>query len=200
MAGMKDQNLNKVSIQLPLGGHSFSCEDLRRAVPQLPASGVVSIVLPTHKTTLVPMEILQTTDAVSCLAAVGLMPLPSECVVCSPAVDGMVAVMAVDGECHKMLCRELGSAVRYMSPLLSLHNADKEVVLSLVENVLYVRLYNDGLRFAEAMLLAEDADVIFMLQSLHNVYNIYNMRARIVDGESRLRALCKRLFRDVVCE
>ena len=81
---------NKVSIRLESGGHSFSEEQLSKAL----ASGEgVEVEIITPRTTLMPAEARLAPAEV--LRMAGLAPLATECAVESVAVDGRVAVMAV---------------------------------------------------------------------------------------------------------
>lgn len=182
---------DKVSIQLPLGGHSFSTEG-REA---LRGADVVAL-LPTPRTTLVPSEALDVADLASHLAAVGLAPRIGQLAVATEAVDGMVAVMAVDETCDAAL-RTVAHSLVYSSPLNRAVDVKQGVVLSLVEGVLYVRIFNDGLQLAEAMEAVTEADIYYYLEMLNRVYHIYNISAYVAGGSVTLMNVCKRLFNEV---
>jgi hypothetical protein len=192
---MTQQNVNKVSIRLMSGGHSFSRGD----IDAVAAAQHVDVTLCTQKTTLVPKAMLRS-DAGSHLAAVGLAPKADECVVVSECVDGVVAVMALARGCYDYLCEHVEGFVCFHSPLLVDDAPQEGSVLSLYGDTLYVAVYRSGLRFAEAMPVAGDADILYYVESLHRLYDIYNMHARAKGDARRLMGLCKPMFRSIVCE
>lgn len=183
---------NKVSIRLESGGHSFSEEQLSRAL----ASGEgVEVEIITPRTTLMPAEAHLAPAEV--LRMAGLAPLATECAVESVAVDGRVAVMAVDSA----LCARLsGCSVAYLSPLASVDCSREGVQLNLIGSVLYLHIVEDGvLRVAEALPVATDADILYYLERFNEVYLIYN-RAVYIKGDDRLAPIVRRVFKSVICE
>lgn len=193
---MTQQAKDKVSIRLMSGGHSFSGSEGER---QFAGASVVEVTLVTHKSVLVPMEGLVPEDAEYHLAAVGLMPTLEERVVCSAPHNGIVAVMAVAKSCYDYLAG-LSAQVVYLSPLLVEDAPEEGSVLTLYGDTLYVCVYRAGLRFAEAIAVHSDADLLYYVESIHRVYGIYNMYARAKGDVERLRGACKHLFKSLVCE
>ena len=193
---MTQHNPNKVSIRLLSGGHSFSSRD----IDGVTSREGVTIELCTHKTTLVPAAMLNASDASCHLRAVGLAPAFNERVVCSEAFSGMVAVMAISIECYDYIAERLAHGVSFTSPLLVALPSEEGSVLSLYGDTLYVAVYKSGLRFAEAMEVKGDADILYYLESVNRVYDIYNMYARAKGDVARLKSVCKSKFRNLVCE
>lgn len=185
-------NQNKVSIRLESGGHSFSEEQLTKAV----ASGErVEMEIITPRTTLMPADAHLSPDEV--LRMAGLAPLATECAVKSEAVDGRVAVMAVDSA----LCARLKecSAV-FSSPLSSVDCSREGAMLNLIGSVLYLHIVEGGvLRVAEALPVANDADILYYLERFNEVYLIYN-KAAYIKGGSRIETIAKKFFKSVICE
>lgn len=185
-------NQNKVSIRLESGGHSFSEEALAEAI----ASGDrVEVEIVSPRTTLMPADAHLSPDEV--LRMAGLAPLASECAVMSEAVDGRVAVMAVDSA----LCARLKecSAV-FSSPLSSVDCSREGTMLNLIGSVLYLHIVEGGvLRVAEALPVANDADIVYYLERFNEVYLIYN-KAAYIKGGNRIEAIAKKFFKSVVCE
>ena len=70
-------------------------------------------------------------------------------------------------------------------------------IIELIDNTLFVRVYNKGLLFAEAMEVSSDADIIHILQRLNNIYDIYNMYARALGDTERITRICKRCFKHI---
>lgn len=193
---MTQHNPNKVSIRLLSGGHSFSSHD----IDGVTSREGVTIELCTHKTTLVPAAMLNASDASCHLRAVGLAPSIDETVVCSTEVNGVVAVMAISSECHDHVARQFVCGFSYSSPLLVAEPPVEGSVLSLYGDTLYVAVYRSGLRFAEAMEVKGDVDILYYLESVNRVYDIYNMYARAKGDVSRLKGVCRSMFRSIVCE
>lgn len=190
---MTDRLLNKVSIRIESGGHSFSAEAVR-----VDDNAHVEAVVSTPKTALVPAELFAAADAEAHLAAVGVVPEADEQVVCSGVVDGTVAVMAIASECAETLRLRYGSRLSFLSPLQEEETIAKGSHIRLDGDVLYVRVYNDGMRLAEALEVASDADVLYYLESIHRVYDIYNMYARAWGDVERLKRVAGRCFKNLV--
>ena len=187
---MASDMLNKVSIRLMSGGHTFSKSDIE-AIKRAGAGAVVEIV--THKTVLRPEQGFDAAKANDDLAAIGCVVEDDEVVVCSGVQSGRVAVMAVSAKCVAAI-EESGAEVVYTSPLLSEDVAEGSDI-ALYDDVLYVRVFKGGLRFADAMLVESDADILFCLLSIHQVYDIYNMYARATGDVKRLRKVCGKYFK-----
>ena len=191
-------SLNNVSIRLKSGGHSFSALELSAEVHS--ASQPVEVVVLTAKSTLVPAEFFDREHAADYLIEVGLTPSVAECAVYSDVVNGAVAVMAVSKRCCAELRESIAAGVRFTSPLLEGEILEKGSILHLESDVFYVRIFDGGLRFAEALECKNDADVLYYLATLNQVYGIYNMYARANGDVKRMQKLLKPLFKDLVCE
>ena len=70
----------------------------------------------------------------------------------------------------------------------------------LAGDVLYVRIFNGGMLFGEAIAVQNDADLLFAVESINQVYHIYNMRVRVKGDINRLKSCFKNLFTDLECE
>ena len=187
---------NNVSIRLKSGGHSFSGAELDalRGVGK-----PVEIVLLTAKTTLVPAEFFDMTHAADYLADVGLAASMDEAVVASKPVDGVVAVMAIAERCLAEV-QSVATEVVFTSPLLYGQSVEQGSILNLEDDLLYVRVYGDGLRFAEVMEIKSDADILYYLTVIDEVYAIFNMSAHAKGDTARLQRLCKQIFKNLICE
>ena len=196
---MKPVNQNFVSIQLPLGGHSFSSSDIRGIAPN--KSTNVYAVVDTAKCVVLPREHIDFEHVEDALRSCGITLRSDEVAVCSTDAP-MMAVMAVNAKCLATLALEYGSRLRFTSPILNCPMPDhgSVIYLSSTSNVLYVRVADGGLKFIETMEVESDADILYMLENINKVYNIYNMYARAEGDTRRLLSLCKRLFSKMVCE
>ena len=180
------------------GGHSFSAAELSRAVKCDDGSFVVELITP--KTTLVPQAMFKAEMVAEYLKMVGLAPATTEEVVFSPAVDERVAVMAINKECFAHLALTYGDNVLFVSPLNLGHEPKDGALIELVGDVLYVRIFNGGMLFGEAIAVQNDADLLFAVESINQVYHIYNMRVRVKGDINRLKSCFKNLFTDLECE
>ncbi len=187
---MANNMLNNVSIRLMSGGHAFSNSDID-CIKRAGKEAIVEFVTP--KTVLRPERGFNKTEAQHDLEATGYAVAENEVVVCSPAVDGIVAIMAVSAKCIEAISAS-GIEPRYTSPLLPVDNLAEGSHIALYEDVLYVRVYNGGLRFAEAMTVESDADILFYLESINRVYGIYNIYARATGDTKRLNRVCRKCF------
>lgn len=189
---------SKVSIRLMSGGHSFSVA----AVEELSKSGANEYVVEvaTHKTTLVPITMFREESAQEYLSMVGLRPSHDEVVVFSPELDDRVAVMAVSKECYAHLSLVLGGAIAFVSPLQMGRVPKEGAIMELAGDTLFVRIFNGGMIFGEAIEVRNDADMLFALESIDQVYHIYNMRVRAKGDIERLKRCSKDLFSNLECE
>ena len=190
-------NTAKVSIRLMSGGHSFSPAEIEAMAKE---GGVLTAELITPKITLVPEVMFDKERIVEYLAFVGLAPAHDEVTVYSPAVDDKVAVMAVAKSCYAKLVTEFGNNIEFSSPLIQGHAPKQGALIDLVDDVLYVRIFNGGMLFGEAMKVENDADILFYFEQINKVYTIYNMHVRARGDKERLAKLTKNLFTDIECE
>lgn len=181
-----------VSIRLKSGGHTFSPATL----PAVKEGGV-EVVISTTNTALVPETLFEPADPAVVLAAVGMTPAANERVVYSKAVDGIIAVMTIDASALEAIEVQYGDRVNFLSPLQLGTRPERGTLLELDDDVLYVRVYDDAMLFAEAMAVDTDADILYYLESINRVYNIYNMYARATGDTKRLKSLVKSLFRNL---
>ena len=190
-------NTTKVSIRLMSGGHSFSPTEIEGMAKE---GSALMAELITAKITLVPEVMFDPERIVEYLAFVGIAPAHDEVAVYSPAVDDKVAVMAMAKSCYEKLVAEFGKNITFSSPLIQGHAPKQGALLDLVEDVLYVRIFNGGMLFGEAVRVENDADILFMFEQINKVYNIYNMHVRARGDKERLAKLTKHLFTNIECE
>lgn len=179
---------NNVSIRLMSGGHAFSKQDIEQI--KLAGDGV-SVEVITPKSILRPAEGFVAENARQDFESVGYAIAPNECVVYSPESNDRVVVMVLSRDCADAIAM-LGVEVQYTSPLNSGDDMAEGLYISLYDDVIYIRVYRQGLRFAEAVEANSDADIVYILENLNHVYNIYNMRARVEGDVKRLERVCRR--------
>lgn len=195
------QNNNNVSIQLLLGGHSFS-KQIAARLTELDAAEHITIYVPTSKSVAVPAEQYSEASAAEHLAALGSAPSAEECIVVDCATEGVVVLMALERSLHDEIEACYGGKVEYRSPIFMDDAVSDGVTLRLAHDVLYIRLYAGGrMLLAEAVAAKGDADIIYSLASIDEVYAIFNnARAHVCGDVKRLRPVAKRLFKHISCE
>lgn len=190
-------NTTKVSIRLMSGGHSFSPAQVGEMAKE---GSALTAELITAKITLVPEVMFDPERIVEYLAFVGIAPAHDEVAVYSPAVDDKVAVMAMAKSCYEKLVAEFGKNITFSSPLIQGHAPKQGALVDLVGDVLYLRIFNGGMLFGEAVRVENDAGILFMFEQINKVYNIYNMHVRARGDKERLAKLTKHLFTNIECE
>lgn len=195
---MTHTSLNSVSIRLKSGGHSFSIEAFKAAIAD--TERPAEVVLLTAKSTLVPAEFFEKAHAAAYLADVGIAPSMSECAVYSRPSNGIVAVMAISKSCYEAMHETHPAGVICTSPLLPGSEAADGVSLHLEDDLLYIHIYNGGLLFAEVVECLSDTDILYYLAAIDEAYDIYNMNARAKGDTARIKRVCKRVFKELICE
>ena len=183
---------NKVSIRYKSGGHSFSAKEIESLAAK---HNHVEIRVVTHKSLLIPASQYNSDKNAEYLISMGLAPLNSEAVVDTVEKDGMVVVMAVEREFAEIIKGIKGDIV-LTSPLLDTPIA-QGTIIELDENVAFIRVYNDGLRFAEAVTIGSDAGLSYIAEKLHSLYGIYNMYAHARGDVERIQRVCGRCFKNL---
>ena len=189
---MSIASINKVSIRYISGGHSFS----EKEIETINAEGrSVEISIITPKSVLVPVENYIDTNRGDYLAAMGLAPSANEVAIEAARKGDMVAVVAVD----KAFVESLDKIK--VNILLTTPRLDKSIeqgtIIDLVECVAYIRIYDGGLRFAEAVGIYSDADLMATLERLNEVFGIYNMYARAKGDTERILSVCQNSFKHI---
>lgn len=190
---MSKPTVNKVSIWLESDGHTFSNNVVAKAGDK------VEIVVDTFKTSLVPEQYLDTIDGARHLSDIGISVTDRESTVCSAPSNGIVAVMAIDSDTLATL-REQYPHASFTSPLLLGETLEQGTLLELCTTTLYVRIYDNGLRFAEAIYVESEGDILFTLESLNRTYGIYNMYARAKGNTETLLRITKGCFSEITID
>lgn len=193
------QSINKVSIQLTLDGHSFSAPAL---TGEFPGDGPVEVELLTPRTMLVPEEFFDEGHAEELLAANGMAALPGECTVWSAPQQNAVAVMAAAEDALRAVRERLGDRARYTTPLLHAPQTSVPTVwMYYAAGVLYIKVYDGKLRFAEVIPAPDEADLLYFLERLGSEFRLKDYALRIGSGNGRtLKRKLGGYFKRIVCE
>lgn len=189
----------KVSIQLALDGHSFCIAGLNA---EFAGDEPVEVEVLTPRTTLVPRELFAPEAAGGLLAAAGMPALAGERIVWSDAEAEIVAVMAVGGDVYDAVAGKLGAHARFTTPLLGGSQPETATVWMLrTACLLYIKVYDGGLRLAEVIPAPADADVLYFTERLGVNYSLPGFTLRAAGSEAK--ALCKLIrkrFKTTLCE
>lgn len=167
-----------------------------------PGDGPIEVEVLTPRTMLIPEELFTPERACELLAAAGLPVPANEQTVCSAAHDGIIAIMAADGQVLRQIDQTLGERARYTTPLLSTSTTNGPTVrLNRCGGLLYTKVYNTGLRFAEVIPASTDADVLYFIERLGGVFRLQEHTLRLEGSQAHtLRKLIGKRFKEVLCE
>lgn len=190
-----------VSIQLPLGGHSFSVGELGSDCAGDKVETLLCNVL-TPRTTLVPRECFDAACAEHYLRVAGLPCRADETAVTSDPTAQIIAVMAVSSQCLTSLRQTFGQKLQFTSPLCGNQNFSEPTVwLHRAGDIIYIKVYKPVLRLAEAVEISSESDVLQLLHDLGGVYGIASCTILCSgDGCDRLRRRLAKYYPSVRCE
>lgn len=224
------QTANKVSIQLALDGHSFSAPALAGDFPgdgaveielltvrtmlvpretfdaglaeELLAAGSMALTAGESAVHSAPQQEVTAGLGAELLAAAGLAPVDGECVVHSDLQQGIVAVMAANAEAVAAVTAKFGGRARYTTPLLGPVEATAPTVwMRHTGELLYIKVWDGGLRFAGVAPATSDADLLYACERLGQEFTLVEYALQIAPPASKqLRKLLKPYFRQIVCE
>lgn len=190
---------NDVSIQLKLGGHSFSAASLAHDMDN--DDSAISFIVETHKVTLVPQKAFDESCAANYLSAVGLSCANDETVVCSETQAGTIAVMAIDRKALSEIIDKFGTRARFTSPLLcSDHDDNRNIYIRIIDGVAYFRVFDNGLQAAETIKMTSDDDILYYTVRISEALNFGKDSVIYIKGSASAAKLVKRYFKNVICE
>lgn len=194
---------NRVSIQLTLSGHSFSADASTVSPEAYIESGSipVEVTVLTDKTLLVPQEEFSSETADAYMKISGKGCTSKETPVWSDPERSVVAVMAADTESVITLRAKAGTRLRFTSPLLAEHEFAEPTVWFYADGpLLFIKIYDAGLQFAESAAYEDAADLCYLLEHLHAAFGLSRFTAVITGGKSGdLRKAAKPYFKRTVC-
>lgn len=189
----------KVSIQLKLGGHSFSSDMLPAEAAD---ADMTEVIVPTEKCVLVPASVFEPQAAEQYLSINGLPCDMNECAVCSQEKDGTVAVIAVASECVKIINDYTKGKAVFTTPLLHKYdNRGNTLYIYIYGGVAFLKLYNDDkLRFAEAVRICNNDDVLYYTSLLAEEFDLGSYAINVSgDSASNVVHLLKHYYKNVRC-
>ena len=190
------QSSNYVSIQLTLGGHSFSIATLPAEVRN--SGEPLLCVVYTPRVTLIPTEIFEQSIAGDYLALNGIACHKDEECVYSEEYNGVVAVMAIASKALNELRSKFGERVRFTTPLLdTTHEEKKALVVLCSEHTTYLRLYNEGLRVAEAIETSSPSEIIYYIARLAETNELGDTPIYIIGSEATKKVV-KKYYKNVI--
>ena len=183
----------KVSIQVKLGGLSFSADKIAVAedVEQ------VEFLIDTPRVILAPREEVSLDTASDLLRIVGKPCRSNEQSVCSELQSEIVAVIAIDADALQTIVERWGSRASFTSPLLDMRHSEEEcLTVDATDKVCYLRLFRSGLQRAEAFEATTPEDVLYLVTEWldNNATPIY------IKGSAEVVKLLRKYYKQVICE
>ena len=183
----------KVSIQVKLGGRSFSADKIVVAedIEQ------VEFVIDTPRVLLAPREEVSLDTASELLSIIGKPCRSNEQSVCSELQADIVAVMAIDADALQTIIERWGSRAAFSSPLLDMRHSEEEcLTIDATDRVCYLRLFRSGLQRAKAFEATTPEDVLYLITEWlgNNNIPIY------IKGSNETAKLLRKYYKRVICE
>ncbi len=184
----------KVSIQVKLGGLSFSADRVVVAddIEQ------VEFVIDTPRVLLAPREEVSLDCAGELLRLIGKPCRTNEQSVCSELQSDIVAIMAIDTNVLSAIVERWGCRASFTSPLLDMrHSEENCLTIDASDKVCYLRLFRSGLQRAEAHDATTPEDVLYLVNEwLGNdkTTPIY------IKGGKECAKLLRKYYKQVICE
>jgi hypothetical protein len=183
----------KVSIQVKLGGRSFSADH-----SEVAGAEQVEFIIDTPRVTLAPREEVTLSNAADILRITGKQCRINEQSVCSELQADIVAIMAIDTKALEAIVSKWGSRASFTTPLLDMRHSNEEcLTIDVSERVCYLRLYNQGLQRAAAYEATSAEDVLLRVAEwlkTDNATTIY------IKGSSSVVKLLRKYYKRVICE
>ena len=184
----------KVSIQVKLGGLSFSADKV--AVSEDIEN--VEFIIDTPRVILAPREAVSLDNAAALLRLAGKACRLEEHSVCSELQADIVAIMAINRDALTAIIERWGSKASFTSPLLDMrHSEDNCITIDATEKVCYIRRFEDGLQYAAAEEYATAEDILFFVTEQSNGRTdipIY------IKGGANCVKLLRKYYKQVICE
>ncbi len=184
----------KVSIQVKLGGLSFSAESV--AVAE--SADIVEFVIDTPRVTLAPREVVSLDTATDLLRLAGKPCRIGEQSVCSELQADIVAIMAIDHKALTAIVEKWGGCASFTSPLLDMrHNNENCITIDATDTVCYIRHFEEGLQYAEAVEYNGAEDILY--------YTTVRASGRAdipiyIKGSAKVAQLLRKYYKRVICE
>ena len=191
-----NSNYKKVSIQVKLGGLSFSANKVCASDAKQ-----LLFVIDTPRVTLVPREDVTLDNAAELLRIAGKECRLNEQTVCSELQDDIVAIMAIDKEALASITERWGSQASFTSPLLDMsHSEEACLSINASEKVCYIRHFGEGMRLlrAEAFESTTPEDILYLVAKWigSNDIPIYIDKS----GDCSSAKLLSKYYKRVKCE
>ena len=188
-----NQAPKKVSIQVKLGGRSFSAEEFSVA------EGIeqVEFVVDTPRVTLAPRQDVSLDNASTILSLAGKPCHSTEVTVCSELQNDIVAIIAIDNKALESIVLKWGNCASFTSPLLDMrHNSETCLTIDASDKVCYMRLFDGGLKRAEANVATTAEDILYYTKEWLNERDI----PIYIKSSAATAKLLRKYFKRVVCE
>ena len=152
---------------------------------------------------LVPKPLYDPTAEAELLAAAGLAPLSSECVVSARTESGITALMAIDKTRLADLKAQYGEELSFTTPLLTAPNVTEPTVWVVdCGDLIYIKVYSLALQLAEVVRIASVEELELLLHRLTSAADLSHHTLRLVQRtpNKHRRKIYRNYFKLLVCE
>lgn len=187
-------NNKKVSIQVKLGGLSFSAHEVTLAN----SFDEIELIVDTPRVTLAPREEVSSDNASEILRLAGKVCHRNEQGVCSSLNSDIVAIIAIDRNALASIVAQWGERAYFTSPLLDMrHSEERCLTIDSSDKVCYIRYFDGGLLRAEAFdaITAED-----ILHAIHCWIGDFKDIPIYIKSNSEAIDLLRKYYKSVICE
>ena len=191
-----NNSTSKASIRLSSGGRFFSASTLAGVVAEVG----VDVIIDTARVTLIPEQMANTTSPEQFLAITGQSPLADEIAVLSDVVDNKIAAVAVNKAAFEALTAHFGENLHIISPLLdNRYSHGRGLAIEVSESICYLRLYDNGLKVAEAIEIESYDELLYYVANLLNLTQMGSDIPIYIIGSKKAYKLLKKYY-TVICE
>ena len=188
---------NKASIRLASGGRFFSASTLSNVAD----CGDVLVCVDTPRVTLIPAPMAGTITAEQALSIVGLAPQGGEVAIYSQPTEERCAAIAIDAKAYAELSNALGSRLKITTPLLNgCQNISNHMAIEVSNGICYLRLYNPGLKLAEALEVDSADELLFYVINIFDSVAIPSDTPIYIIGGGKEYAKRLKKYYKVICE
>lgn len=175
LCDFKSSDQSADSLREHLMGDGFDVESISS----------VQIFLDTDQVALVPEAAFEQKMAAAYHQVGGGVLRSGQTVVCSPTVNGIVAVMSWDSKVVELLAEFFGDKKSYYSPiqLEDMHNTQNSLNLFVSEDRVYITVVDKVLMYAEVLHFHTTEDIVYIVEPIKLQYEIGHRQINIA-GEN----------------
>lgn len=200
-----------VSIRLSSDGHSFSILGLENA-PQ-PTESAIQVEVLSPRSMLIPHTLYTKERSTELLTANGMAPKKGECIVSSDEQKDIINLMCVPEQALQQIQERFAEndpkvELHFSSPLLGIPTempTEATIYLHREAGLLYIKVYDVSLKFAEVIVAPTEADILLLVSRLREhlplqkfILNLTYKQENLQEKKQLKKRLGK-LFKKIIC-